>query len=144
MDELFATPPYYTVNGYPLEIHEMAEMAAIDFGQCAISNQPSFHYPFMFAEFGEKQKSYNIVKTMVDTVFSGEDDGFPGDEDNGTMAAWYIFAVLGFYPTCPGKPEFTVSGAIVKSAKLKTANGKINLVKKIKGKNRVSYFDLVK
>lgn len=144
MDELFATPPYYTVNGYPLEIHEMAEMAAIDFGQCAISNQPSFHYPFMYAEFGERKKSFNIVKAMVDTVFSGEDDGFPGDEDNGTMAAWYIFATLGFYPTCPGKPEFTVSGPIVKSAILHTQNGKINLVKKIKDKNRVSYFDLVK
>ena len=144
MDELFATPPYYTVNGYPLEIHEMAEMAAVDFGQCAISNQPSFHYPFMYAEFGEKEKSFNIVKAMVDTVFSGEDDGFPGDEDNGTMASWYLFAVLGFYPTCPGKPEFTVSGPIVKSAVLNTPNGKIDILKKIEGKNRLSYFDLVK
>lgn len=144
IDELFNTPPYYVVNGYPLEIHEMAEMAAIDFGQCAISNQPSFHIPFMYAEFGEKEKSYNIVKKMVDTVFSYEDAGFPGDEDNGTMACWYMFAVMGFYPTCPGKPEFTVSGPIVKSAILSTPNGKVDLLKKINGKNKVSYFELIK
>ena len=22
------------------------------------------------------------------------------------MALWYVFGVLGFYPFCPGKPEF--------------------------------------
>ena len=38
--------------------------------------------------------------------FSADDDGFPGDEDNGTMAAWYIFAVIGIYPLCPGKAEY--------------------------------------
>ncbi len=144
MDEIFTTPPYYTVNGYPLEIHEMTEMAAIDFGQCAISNQPSFHIPFMYAEFGEKKKSYEIVKNMVDSVFSYEDGGFPGDEDNGTMASWYIFAVLGLYPTCPGKQEFTVSGPIVKSAILHTPSGDVNIPKKLKNKNKINYIDLIK
>ena len=24
--------------------------------------------------------------------------GYPGDEDNGEMSAWYIFSSLGFYP----------------------------------------------
>jgi hypothetical protein len=35
--------PNFNVEGYGFEIHEMSEMAAIDFGQLAISNQPSFH-----------------------------------------------------------------------------------------------------
>ena len=143
IDELFSTPPYYTVNGYPLEIHEMTEMAAVDFGQCAISNQPSFHIPFMYAEFGEPEKSQKIVKEMVEKLFSYKDGGFPGDEDNGTMACWYLFAVLGLYPTCPGKLDFTVSGALVKSAYILTKDGKIDLLAKIKDKLKVNYFDLL-
>ena len=98
----------------------------------------------MYAEFGEKEKSFSIIKKMVDTVFSYKDGGFPGDEDNGTMASWYVFAVLGFYPTCPGKPEYTVSGPIVKSAILNTKNGKIDILEKIKDKIKVNHFDLVK
>ncbi|MBE7078392.1 MAG: glycoside hydrolase family 92 protein [Clostridiales bacterium] len=143
IDELFATPPYYKAVGYPLEIHEMTEMAAVDFGQCAISNQPSFHIPFLYAEFGEKERSYAIVKRMVDEVFSYEDNGYPGDEDNGTMACWYIFAVLGFYPMCPGKTEFTVSGAIVDSAKLVLNERTTELTHKIEGKNKVDYWDIL-
>ena len=123
------------VFGYNGEIHEMTEMAAIDFGQMAISNQPSFHLPFLFAALGDQEKTNYWVKRLALETFSSGNDGYPGDEDNGTTASWYIFAVLGLYPTCPGKPEFTVSGAIVKSAKLKTVNGKINLVKKIKDTN---------
>ena len=144
IDEMFKIPAYYTVNGYPLEIHEMTEMAAVDYGQCAISNQPCFHIPFMYAEFGEKQKSHEIIKSMVEELFSYEDGGFPGDEDNGTMSSWYIFAVLGFYPMCPGKAEFTVSGQIVQSAKLILSGKTVDIVQKIGGKNKVNYFELIK
>lgn len=30
---------------------------------------------------------------------------FPGDEDNGSMSAWFVFAALGKYPICPGRAE---------------------------------------
>ena len=143
IDKVFSTPPYYTVNGYPLEIHEMTEMAAVDYGQCAISNQPSFHIPFLYAELGEREKTYSIVKDMVENVFSYEDGGFPGDEDNGTMACWYMFAVLGLYPTCPAKPEYVTYKPLASSAILNTPNGKIDILAKTRDKNKVCHFDLI-
>ncbi|MDY6017556.1 MAG: GH92 family glycosyl hydrolase [Oscillospiraceae bacterium] len=106
IDELFAAPPEYEVIGYGSEIHEMTEMAAVDFGQCAISNQPSFHIPYIYSALGDVEKTAYWVKKLCDNAFSYENDGFPGDEDNGTTAAWFIFSVLGLYPFCPGKPEF--------------------------------------
>lgn len=108
LDEFFATPPAYRVGGYCTEIHEMSEFAEGNWGQCAISNQPSFHIPFIYAHFGETEKTDYWVKRMCDEAFSFADDGFPGDEDNGTMAAWYIFAKIGIYPLCPGKAEYIV------------------------------------
>ena len=57
LDELFETAPDYRVFGYNCEIHEITEMAAIDFGQMAISNQPSFHLPFLFAALGAPEKT---------------------------------------------------------------------------------------
>lgn len=106
IDELFAAPPEYEVIGYGSEIHEMTEMAAVDFGQCAISNQPSFHIPYIYSALGDVEKTAYWVRKLCDNAFSYENDGFPGDEDNGTTAAWFIFSVLGLYPFCPGKPEF--------------------------------------
>ena len=106
LDELFATPPRYRVFGYGNEIHEMTEMASADFGQCAISNQPSFHLPFLYAALGEQEKTDYWVTKLCREAFSWHNDGFPGDEDNGTTAAWFMMATMGFYPLTPGKNEF--------------------------------------
>ncbi len=106
LDQMFAEPPRYEVGSYGFEIHEMAEMAAGNFGQCAISNQPSFHIPWMFAELDAPEKTEHWLRRICDEAMSWEDDGLPGDEDNGSMCAWYIFAQLGFYPTCPGKDTY--------------------------------------
>ncbi|MBQ8511116.1 MAG: GH92 family glycosyl hydrolase [Clostridia bacterium] len=114
LDAFFAEPPTYRVWGYGGEIHEMTELAAQDFGQCAISNQPSFHIPFIYAYLGETEKTRYWVHKMALEAFSWRDDGFPGDEDNGTTAAWYVFACLGMYPLCPGKAELVKFPGIAK------------------------------
>ena len=116
LDELFAAPPYYDPAGYGFVIHEMVEMAKADFGQCAISNQPSFHLPYLFAALGAPDKTAYWVERLCKEAFSYTDDGFPGDEDNGTTAAWYIFSSLGLYPLCPGKAEYICSPMLVESA----------------------------
>ncbi len=113
IDELFAAEPEYRIGTYGAEIHEMTEMASVDFGQCAISNQPSFHIPYIYAALGNMKRSANIVEKLCRECFDSCDSGFPGDEDNGTMAAWYIFSVLGFYPYCPGKAEYVNVGKML-------------------------------
>ena len=118
LDQLFSETPKYRVFGYNCEIHEMTEMALVDFGQMAISNQPSFHLPYIYAALGAQDKTDFWVEKLAREGFSSGDDGYPGDEDNGTTSAWYIFAVLGFYRLCPGKTEWIKSKRLVKSAKI--------------------------
>lgn len=118
IDALFNAPPVYDVGGYGFEIHEMTEMAAVDFGQCAISNQPSFHIPYIYSALGDVEKTSFWVERICKELFSHRDDGFPGDEDNGSMALWYVFSNIGVYPFCPGKNEFVRTKKLVKSVKI--------------------------
>ena len=94
----------------------MTEMASASFGLCAISNQPSFAIPFIYAYFGEKKKTQYWAKKICLEAFSYKSDGFPGDEDNGSMSAWYIFASLGIYPICPGKDEYVFFNSVIDNA----------------------------
>ena len=118
LDELFCAPPHYRVQGYGFEIHEMTEMALKDWGQMAISNQPSFHLPYLYAALGAQEKTDYYVEKLVREAFSPEIDGYPGDEDTGTTSAWYILATLGMYRLCPGKDEWIKSKMLVKSFEL--------------------------
>ncbi len=127
LDELFSTPPVFEVGTYPCEIHEMTEMSMADFGQCAISNQPSFHIPYLYSAVGCKDKTAYWVRKIVDEGFG--EDFFPGDEDNGSMSAWYIFSVMGFYPLCPSKAEYVKGVCCAERVKVRLGNGKILEIK---------------
>lgn len=98
--------PFFEIGNYGMEIHEMSEMATADFGQIAISNQPSFHIPYLYTYAGKPEYTQHVVKQLCSHAFSSGFDGFPGDEDNGSMSGWVIFSHLGFYPVTPGTNEY--------------------------------------
>ncbi|MGT2910534.1 GH92 family glycosyl hydrolase [Streptococcus cameli] len=98
--------PAFSPNNYGYEIHEMSEMAHQRFGQLAISNQPSFHIPYLFHWSKTPHYAGFLVKQLRQQAFDTDFQAFPGDEDNGSMGAWYIFSCLGFYPVCPGKASY--------------------------------------
>lgn len=100
--------PIFSVGSYGFEIHEMSEVAAIDFGQMAISNQPSFHIPYLFTYAGHPESTQVLIRSLMRETFKPTFDGYPGDEDNGSMSAWYVFNSLGFYPVCPGSQEYVM------------------------------------
>jgi len=123
IDRLFALPPIFEVGYRKKEIHEMTEMASVDFGQCALSNQPSFHIPYIYSYMGAPDKTCYQVRRAVRELFECTENGFPGDEDTGSMSAWYIFSTLGFYPFTPGTGEYVLASPSVKKAVIHTGYG---------------------
>ena len=129
MDKLFATPPLFNGCGYGGLIHEMSEMASVDFGQCALSNQPSFHIPYIYSYMGAPDKTAFWVRRACKELFNSGNKGYPGDEDNGSTSGWYVFSVLGFYPVCPSVAEYVVGSPTVSSAVIHTDSGKDFVIK---------------
>lgn len=124
LETLLATPPLYDAGHYGREIHEMAEMAAIEFGQYAHSNQPSHHILWMLIHADAPQIAHEWIQRVLTELYSSEPDGFAGDEDNGEMSAWYILASMGIYPLCPGKPEYIRTRPLHAAMRIELANGK--------------------
>ena len=98
--------PLFETTGYGYEIHEMSEMATAPFSQLAISNQPSFHIPYLFRYSNYPQYTSLLIKTLRQKAFRAGWDAYPGDEDNGSLSAWYVWSAIGLYPTCPGKANY--------------------------------------
>lgn len=74
------------------------------------ANEPDIAYPYLFSYFkGEEWRTQKLVKGLLAKYFKAAPDGIPGNDDTGTMSAWAIFSMLGFYPDCPGLPEYTLT-----------------------------------
>ncbi len=118
------TPPDYTVEGYGHVIHEMAEMEVNGFGQINVGNQPSFHLPYLYTFIKKAYFAQPLLKQALTRLFNSGWQGYPGDEDNGSMSSWYIFNSLGFYPFCPGTGEYLIGMPIFDEAIVHLSNGK--------------------
>ena len=74
------------------------------------ANEPDIAYPYLFSYFpGEEWRTHKTVRSLLDRYYRDAPDGIPGNDDTGTMSAWAVFSMIGFYPDCPGVPEYTLT-----------------------------------
>lgn len=77
------------------------------------ANEPDIAYPYLFSYFkGEEWRTQKETQRLLSAHFTVKPDGIPGNDDAGTMSAWAIFTMMGFYPDCPGSPEYTLTTPI--------------------------------
>ena len=74
------------------------------------ANEPDIAYPYLFSYFkGEEWRTQRTVTELLDKYYTTRPDGIPGNDDAGTMSAWAVFSMMGFYPDCPGSPSYTLT-----------------------------------
>ena len=111
LDDFFSTPEEGNhEESYGYIIHEMREARDVRMGMYGHSNQPSHHIPYMYNYVGQPWKTQEKVQEVLSRLYLGSEigQGYPGDEDNGEMSAWYLFSAAGFYPLQMGIPEYAI------------------------------------
>ena len=79
------------------------------------NNEPDLLAPYMYHWAGAPAKTATVVRAAM-TLFTTGPDGMTGNDDLGTMSAWYVFSSLGLYPTMSGANFLTVSSPQFPSA----------------------------
>jgi putative alpha-1,2-mannosidase len=85
-------------------------------------NEPDIHAMYLFLAAGRPDLTQAWVEWASSLFYSTARDGLPGNEDAGTLSAWYALSSLGLYPVTStdiwliGRPLFpratlTVGGA---------------------------------
>ena len=124
LDQMFETPPHFRADYYGHELHEMTEMALLDFGQYCHGNQPIHHALYLYAFTSTPWQTEKWTRRVCHELYNDTPRGFAGDEDNGQMASWYLFSALGFYPMTPGHASYVLTSPVFKRATIHLENGK--------------------
>jgi predicted alpha-1,2-mannosidase len=83
-----------------------------DAGFFNIGNEPGFFAPLLYLWVDRPDRSADRVRETLAKHFRIGRQGVPGNDDSGTMSAFYLFHAMGFYPN-PGSDVYLVSGAPV-------------------------------
>lgn len=87
-------------------------------------NEPSHQIAYLYNYTSQPQKTQQYVRDILKSQYSASHDGLAGNDDAGQMSAWYIFSALGFYPICPGIPEYAIGSPIFNKSVIHLPNGK--------------------
>ena len=74
-------------------------------------NEPCHQIAWLYSLAGRPEKTRQQVTRILQTEYNDTPGGLSGNDDAGQMSAWQIFANLGFYPVCPGTPQYVLGGA---------------------------------
>lgn len=123
LDSVFTLRPVFDESYYGFVIHEIREMQIAGMGQYAHGNQPIQHLVYLYNYSGAPWKAQYRVREVLKKLYSSEPDGYCGDEDNGQTSAWYVFSAMGFYPVCPGTPEYVLGSPLFQKMRIHLENG---------------------
>jgi predicted alpha-1,2-mannosidase len=68
------------------------------------NNEPTMHTPWLYTLLGRTAEVVRAARTL----FTNAPDGVTGNDDLGTMSAWYLFGAMGLYPGMPGTGQLIV------------------------------------
>jgi predicted alpha-1,2-mannosidase len=77
-----------------------------------ISNEPSFHIPYLYNYAGRPGKTQEVVRTTLANDFGPDPGGLPGNDDSGATSAWYAFSAMGFFPVAPGDGVYQITSPL--------------------------------
>jgi predicted alpha-1,2-mannosidase len=80
-----------------------------------LGNEPTLHVPWLYDWAGLPYATQRTVRRGL-RLFDTSPDGYPGNDDLGTLSAWYVFGALGLYPEVPGVGLLAISSPLFRRA----------------------------
>jgi predicted alpha-1,2-mannosidase len=89
-----------------------------------LGNEPSLFHPYLFAFAGRPDLTQKWIRWVLLHKFRDGPDGLPGNDDCGTMSAFYIFSALGFFPQA-GSDRYVLGSPVFDRVTLHLPNGEL-------------------
>lgn len=124
LDTFFSYPAAATV---PVAVGQ-AQTTATVFGiayygnQYAPSNEHDLQAPYLYSWLGQPWKTEALAR-QHQGLFRPTPDGMPGNDDLGTMSAWFVWSALGLYPVIPGAPLNVIGSPVFERASIRLPDG---------------------
>ena len=124
LDTFFSTA---VTGNVPLVMPEAQQKATL-FGiayagnQYAPSNEHDLQAPYLHSFLGQPWKTQALARAYQG-LYRPTPDGIPGNDDLGSLSAWYVWSALGFYPVIPGAPVYVLGSPAFPKAEIRVPGG---------------------
>ena len=90
-------------------------------------NQPDIHAVYLFNAAGRPDLTQKWSRWILEHKYGVGPDGLDGNDDGGTLSAWYVFSSLGFYPVV-GTDRYELGSPLWKRAVVKIGDHDLEII----------------
>ena len=90
-------------------------------------NQPDLFAAYLFNAAGRPDLTQKWVRWILEKKHGAGEDGLDGNDDGGTLSAWYVWSSLGLYPVA-GTDRYELAGPLWKRAEIKLGDRTLEIV----------------
>jgi predicted alpha-1,2-mannosidase len=87
-------------------------------------NEHDIHSIYLFDEAGRPELTQKWVRWALSDRYANSPDGLDGNDDAGTLSAWYVLSSLGIYPQ-PGTDRYWIGSPAVEGASLRLGSSDV-------------------
>ncbi|MCX4760248.1 GH92 family glycosyl hydrolase [Streptomyces sp. NBC_01275] len=88
-----------------------------------LGNEPSFNTPWAYDYAGRPDRTQDVVRRALTTLFNDRPEGLVGNDDLGAMSSWAVWASLGMYPQTPGSSRLALASPLFPAATVHRGDG---------------------
>jgi predicted alpha-1,2-mannosidase len=89
-----------------------------------LGDEPSLGAPWLYDWMRRPYRTQAAVRRALLTLYAASPDGYPGNDDLGTLSAWYVFGALGLYPAVPGVGVLALGSPLFSRARIALPQGR--------------------
>ncbi len=89
-----------------------------------MGNEPSLLVPWVYTWAGAPWRTQAVVRRAMAWLYDTGPGGLSGNDDLGTLSAWYVWAALGLYPAVPGTDLLVLHGPLFPHARVSVPGGR--------------------
>ena len=90
-------------------------------------NQPDIYAAYLFNFAGRPDLTQKWARWILETKYGIGENGIDGNDDGGTISAWYVFSSLGIFPTA-GTDRYEIGSPIWSRAELRLQGKQLIIV----------------
>jgi predicted alpha-1,2-mannosidase len=99
-------------------------------------NQPDIYAAYLFNAAGRPDLTQKWVRWILDVKYGDGENGLDGNDDGGTLSAWYVLSSLGLFPTA-GSDVYQLASPIWKRAEIQMGKHRLTIVAENAGPKNV-------
>lgn len=87
-------------------------------------NEPTLASPWTYLYAGAPYKAQAVNRKVMLALYAPTPDGIPGNDDLGTMSAWWAWNAMGLYPIDPAAPVLLLGSPLFTHVEIDSPSGR--------------------